>query len=68
MNFKKNSFTLFEVLISLVIFSVVISSLQNIFIVHDDYEIYNQLQQYENEFEKSGSVPQSDKIKFITSW
>jgi len=68
MDFKKNSFTLFEVLISLIIFSVAISSLQNIFIVHDDYEIYKELQMCENGFEEDGVVPQSDKIRFITSW
>lgn len=60
----KKSFTLFEVLISLVLLSLVISITLKLFNSNDNVEIYYQLQDIENRYNESGVINQNEKIKF----
>lgn len=60
----KKSFTLFEVLISLVLLSLVISITLKLFNSNDNVEIYYQLQDIENRYNENGVINQNEKIKF----
>jgi len=63
---NKNSFTLFEVLISLVILSIMLSGISRLFITDDTNKIYYELQNIENNYIENNSVENSDNIKFRT--
>ncbi|MEA3384344.1 MAG: prepilin-type N-terminal cleavage/methylation domain-containing protein [Campylobacterota bacterium] len=60
---KKQSFTLFEVLISLVILGIVVSSISKIYTKNDTTKIYYQLQDMENEFVTTNKVTSTPDIK-----
>lgn len=62
----KKSFTLFEVLVSLIILAVVLSIVLKLFNKDDNIETYYQLQEIENKYNESGSVEQNEKIQFQT--
>ena len=62
---KTKAFTLFETLISLVILSITISGLVNLFSTSNSYQTYKDLQEQENNFYLKGTVTSNDKIKFI---
>lgn len=64
MNCNKNSFTLFEVLISLVILSVVLLNINNIFLFSDTTQTYIELVEQENQFVQNGSVSDTSNLKF----
>lgn len=62
----KKGFTLFEVLVSLVIFAIVLSGIQKLFVDHDTIPTYYELQKIENNYIQTGTVIQSEKIQFKT--
>ena len=61
--FMKKSFTLFEVLISLVIFSVLLLSLLRLNHKEDHLKTYYELQAIENKYIESGVISSSERIK-----
>ena len=63
-NTYKKGFTLFEVLISLVILGVVLSGISKLFVKNDDVEIYYELQRIENNYIETKTVQNSENIKF----
>ena len=63
-NISKKAFTLFEVLISLVVLGVLLSSVSNIFTKNDDIEIYYKLQKIENNYIETKTIQENDNIKF----
>lgn len=62
-NISKKGFTLFEVLISLVILGVVLTSVSKIFVKNDDIEIYYELQKIENTYIETKTIQNSENIK-----
>jgi len=60
----KKSFTLFEVLVSLVILGVVLTFLLKLFSPNDNIDTYYELQTIENQYNESGTINQSEKIQF----
>ncbi|MEA3497985.1 MAG: prepilin-type N-terminal cleavage/methylation domain-containing protein [Campylobacterota bacterium] len=60
---NKNSFTLFEVLISFVILSVVISGISKLFSGNDTNNNYYKLQKIENNYIENNTIINSDNIK-----
>lgn len=62
----KNSFTLFEILISLIILSIALSSLIKIFTPNENIQTYNELQEIENQYIQNGTVLNSQNIKLHT--
>ena len=62
----KKSFTLFEVLVSLVVLAVVLTIVLKLFISNDDIDTYYELQSIENQYNESDTIRQSEKIKFQT--
>lgn len=63
---NKNSFTLFEVLISLVILSVVISGISKLFVSDNANQSYYELQTIENDYIEYNSIKSSENIKLRT--
>ena len=63
---NKNSFTLFEVLISLVILSVVISGISKLFVSDDTNQRYYELQTMENDYIEYNSIKSNENIKLRT--
>ncbi|MCD4758474.1 MAG: prepilin-type N-terminal cleavage/methylation domain-containing protein [Arcobacteraceae bacterium] len=63
-NTSKKGFTLFEVLISLVILGVVLASVSKIFVKNDDIKTYYELQKIENNYIETKTIQNSEKIKF----
>ncbi len=63
-NISKKGFTLFEVLISLVILGVVLASVSKLFVKNDDIEIYYELQKIENNYIETKTIQNSENIKF----
>jgi len=63
-NISKKGFTLFEVLISLVILGVVLASVSKIFVKNDDIKTYYELQKIENNYIETKTIQNSEKIKF----
>lgn len=63
---NKNSFTLFEVLISLVILSVVISGISKLFVSDDTNQNYYELQTIENDYIEQNKINSTQNIKFRT--
>jgi prepilin-type N-terminal cleavage/methylation domain-containing protein len=61
---NKNSFTLFEVLVSLVILAVVLSSVKKLFIDDNSIPVYYELQELENNFISTKTVFDTQNIKF----
>jgi len=61
---KKNSFTLFEILISLVILAIVLSGVQKLFVDNNSVSIYYELQELENDFISDKIIGETDNIKF----
>ncbi len=61
---KKNSFTLFEILISLVILAIVLSGIQKLFVDNNSLSVYYELQKLENDFLSDKIVGETDNIKF----
>jgi type II secretory pathway component PulJ len=64
---SKKSFTLFEVLLSLIILSIVVSGISRLYIDNDITENYYTLQKMENEFVTTGEVTNTTNIK-ITNY
>jgi len=62
-NRTKKSFTLFEVLVALIILGIVLSAILKLFNSNDNIETYYELQTKENQYFESGMVEQSEKIK-----
>ena len=60
---NKASFTLFEVLISLVILSVMLLALSRIFTKDDSIEIYYELQEIENNYIENKTIMSTENIK-----
>ncbi len=60
---KNKAFTLFEVLVSLIILSVLMFSLMKLFIKDDKIQIYYELQNIENNYIKTGHIDNSKNIK-----
>jgi len=60
---KPKAFTLFEVLISLVILSVMMISLTKFYTQDDTIQTYYELQSIENEYMETGSIKNSEIIK-----
>ena len=60
----KKSFTLFEVLVSLIILGVVLTLVLKIFNSNDNIKVYYELQTIENNYNESGTIKQSEKIQF----
>jgi len=60
------AFTLFEVLISLVILSITISGISKLFNSNNNIETYYSLQHLENEFISSQTIKETSSIKFNT--
>ena len=63
---NKNSFTLFEVLISLVILSIVISGISKLFVKNDINQRYYELQIIENNYIENNLIKNNENIKFRT--
>jgi prepilin-type N-terminal cleavage/methylation domain-containing protein len=63
-NISKKGFTLFEVLISLVILGVVLASVSKLFVKNDDIKTYYELQQIENNYIETKTIQNSENIKF----
>ncbi len=61
---SKTAFTLFEVLISLILFAIVLTTLSKIFIQNDDIEVYYELQNIENTYRETKTIQNSENIKF----
>ena len=61
---SKKAFTLFEVLISLVILGVVLASVSKLFVKNNDVEIYYELQKIENNYLETKTIQNSENIKF----
>lgn len=61
---SKNSFTLFEVILSLFILSAALGSVGKLFVDEHGYEEYNLLLLMENEFAENDKVTDSENIKF----
>jgi len=61
---SKRAFTLFEVLISLVILGVVLASVSKLFVKNDDIKIYYELQKIENNYIETKTIQDSENIKF----
>ena len=60
---KKNSFTIFEVLVSLVILSIVVSNISKLYSQKDTSKTYYELQNMENEFISTNKVSSTQNIK-----
>lgn len=63
-NISKKGFTLFEVLISLVILGVVLASVSKLFVKNDDIKTYYELQKIENNYIETKTIQNSENIKF----
>ncbi len=63
-NISKKGFTLFEVLISLVILGVILTSVSKIFVKNDDIKTYYELQKIENNYIETKTIENSENIKF----
>lgn len=61
---EKKAFTLFEVILSLFVLSITLTSVSKIFVKSDTYEIYNKLVVLENDFMERGTVENSYNIVF----
>ena len=61
---NKNSFTLFEILISLVIFAIVLSGVQKLFVDNNSISTYYDLQKLENDFISTKTIGETPNIKF----
>lgn len=59
----KKAFTLFEVVVSLVILSVFLTTIFNIFSQDNFVETYYELQQLENEYIQNKTVTDTENIK-----
>lgn len=60
---KNRGFTLFEVLVSLVILSVLMLSLTKIYTQDDTIEVYYELQNIENNYIETNTIISSEKIQ-----
>lgn len=60
------SFTLFEVIISLVLFSIVIPIIVNIYTTNNNIETYYNLQGIENNYAQSKKVIETKTLQFQT--
>jgi len=63
-NIFKKGFTLFEVLISLVILGVVLTSVSKLFVKNDDIKTYYELQKIENNYIETKTIQNSENIRF----
>jgi len=63
-NISKKGFTLFEVLISLVILGGVLASVSKIFVKNDDIKTYYELQKIENNYIETKTIENCENIKF----
>ncbi len=62
---SKSAFTMFEVIISLVILSIVLSSILKLFTTQNNTKIYIELHHHQNNFTSTGKISDSENIKFI---
>ena len=60
---KTKAFTLFEVLVSLVILSIMMLSLTKLYTNDDTIQTYYELQSIENEYIETDTITNSEKIK-----
>lgn len=61
---SKKAFTLFEVIVSLVVLSVALLMVSKLFVQTNHIEIYTQLQEAQNDYYENGVIYKSDTIKF----
>lgn len=61
---KKEAFTLFEVLISLVLFAVMLSAIVKIYVNDDTATTYYKLQQIQNDYINNGTIKKDKDIEF----
>jgi len=66
-NNKKASFTLFEVLVSLIILSITISGISKLFKTSSDIEVYYELIDAQNNFAQFNFINDTKNIKFNTN-
>ena len=62
---KRNSFTLLETLISLIIVSIILSSLQILNVKDNAITNYNQLNTIENNYSKNKLITNTNEFKFV---
>lgn len=60
----KKGFSLFELIVSLVIISIAIASLSGLFVKDEKHKTYYMLQNIENDFHKTGNISNIENIKF----
>lgn len=60
----KQSFTLFEVIISLILFSITLSTIIKLFGVDNHINTYYELQQMENQYIQTKNITNTEKIVF----
>jgi len=63
---KKVAFTLFEVLVSLVILSIVLIGVQRLYVDDGAIPTYYELQKIENQYIQNNTITQTENIKFRT--
>ncbi len=59
----KKSFTLFEVIISFIILSLVLISVGKLFVDDNSIEVYYELQKIQNDYIQNSTVTQTQNIK-----
>lgn len=60
----RKAFTLFEVLVSLVILTILLSTISKLLLENNNLEIYKQLQKDENDFVLDKTISDTEYIKF----
>lgn len=60
--FKKKGFTLFEVLVSLIIFGVILLSIMRFYTKNNDIEIYSELQTVENIYTEHKTISNTQNV------
>lgn len=60
----KKSFTIFEILVSMVVLALVFSIIIKLFTTNDTVETYYQLQEMENQYNETRSINSTNKIVF----
>ena len=60
--FMKKGFTLFEVLVSLIIFGVILLSIMRFYTKNNDIEIYSELQTVENIYTEHKTISNTQNV------
>ena len=62
LNFKKKGFTLFEVLVSLIILGVILLSIMKFYTQNKEIEIYSELQTIENIYTEHKTISNTQNV------